>query len=112
MARPPKLAGKVPTIRADWQWNGVDWVTTDAVLTGAWHQPSAERLALLFVNVSPEPVTARVVFDARPYGFPGPTLHATTISSEGSGAGFTAPWMLDREATFPPRSAWAWEITP
>ena len=40
MARPPKLSGNIPTVRADWQWYGSTWVTTDAVLTGAWHLPS------------------------------------------------------------------------
>ncbi|MFI5379025.1 MAG: DUF6259 domain-containing protein [Tepidisphaerales bacterium] len=111
MARPPRLTGKVPTVRADWQWGGVDWVTTDAVLAGAWHQPSAKRLVLIFVNVSAEPVTVRIEFDARPYGFPGPTVRVTTISTGGPGEPFTTPPQIAREATFPARTAWAWEIT-
>ena len=111
MVRPPRLAGHVPTVQADWQWNGVAWVTTDAVLTGAWHQPSAKRLVLIFVNVSAEPVTARVVFDARPYGFSGPTVQATPIFPSGAGDSFSTPSAIDRETTFPARTAWAWEIT-
>jgi hypothetical protein len=110
MARPPRLAGKVPTVRADWQWGGVDWVTTDAVLTGAWRQPAARKLVLIFVNVSTEPVTARVDYDARAYGFSGATVRVTKQTPAGPGESFTAPSTLAREATFPPRSAWAWEI--
>ncbi|MCX6905378.1 MAG: DUF6259 domain-containing protein, partial [Verrucomicrobia bacterium] len=81
MARPPRLAGSVPTVRADWQWGGVDWVTTDAVLTGAWCQPAARRLALIFVNVSTNPVTEQVIYDTRPYGLSGSTGRWSTLSA-------------------------------
>ncbi|MGA2496964.1 MAG: DUF6259 domain-containing protein [Tepidisphaeraceae bacterium] len=111
MARPPKLTGTISTVRADWQWGGVDWVTTDAVLTGAWHQAAAKRLVLIFVNVSAEAVTARVGFDARPYGFTGPTVRLTKISTDGPGESITIPPLVAREVVFPPRTAWAWEIT-
>jgi hypothetical protein len=60
MARPPKLAGDVPKVKADWQWSGEWWVTTDAVLTGAWRLPRENRLLLMFVNVSDAPVEARI----------------------------------------------------
>lgn len=33
-ARPPKLLGEIPTIKAAWQWSGEWRVTTDAVLNG------------------------------------------------------------------------------
>ena len=56
MARPPRLLGPIPTVRADWQWSGEWWVTTDAVLTGAWDLPKDKRMVLLFVNVSDETV--------------------------------------------------------
>jgi hypothetical protein len=108
MARPPRLVGTVPTVRADWQWNGVDWVTTSAVLTGAWHQKLARRLVLLFVNVSDQPVTAQVEFDPRPYGLA--VRKMTRVSS--SESDMAVPDRSDalRKATFPPRSAWAWEL--
>jgi hypothetical protein len=112
MARPPRLGGKIPTVRADWQWGGVDWVTTDAVLAGAWHQPAARTLALVFVNVSTNPVTARIDYDARPYGFGGPTVRVTRISASGAGESFVAPPVITREVPFPPQAAWAWAITP
>jgi hypothetical protein len=56
MARPPKLRGAVPKVKADWQWSGEWWVTTDAVLAGAWRLPQTKRLLVLFVNVSDETV--------------------------------------------------------
>jgi hypothetical protein len=110
MARPPKLAGKMPTVRADWQWGGVDWVTTDAVLTGAWHRPQDHRLALVFVNVADQPVTARLEYDARPYGLPGPEVTLLEITPDGPGERPTTPPVLARDVTFPPRSARAWEL--
>jgi len=110
MARPPRLVGTVPTVRADWQWNGVDWVTTNAVLTGAWHQPASRRLVLVFVNVSDQPVTAQVDFDARVYGFAGKGLSLTRITPAGKDDIVPEALQVLREATFPPRSAWAWEL--
>ncbi len=110
MARPPRLVGTVPTVRADWQWNGVDWVTTSAVLTGAWHQPAARRLVLVFVNVSDQPVTAQIDFDARPYGFASAGISMTRITPAGKDEIVPAALQALRQATFPPRSAWAWEL--
>jgi hypothetical protein len=111
MARPPRLEGDMPAVRADWQWGGVDWVTTDAVLTGAWHEPAAGRLALVFVNVSDTPVTARVDFDAGPYGFTGPDVRLTRLTPAGRGLTVVEPRHIRRDVTFPPRQAWAWEVT-
>jgi murein biosynthesis integral membrane protein MurJ len=111
MARPPKLGGEVPAVRADWQWNGVDWVTTDAVLTGAWHQPAEKKLVLIFVNVSAEPVNAKVDYDLRPYGFSGPGNRVTKLSTDKAAESFTSPPEWHRNVTWPPLTAWAWEIT-
>ena len=66
--RPPRLIGDVPKVKADWQWSGEWWVTTDAVLTGAWRLPKERRLLLLFVNVGDEPVTKRVENNASGWG--------------------------------------------
>lgn len=111
MARPPKLTGKIPTVRADWRWGGVSWVTTDAVLTGAWYQPAAKRVVLMFVNVSTEPVTATVDFDAQPYGFSQAALRVQTLKPDGLGASFTSPNKIHRTELFPPNAAWAWELS-
>jgi hypothetical protein len=111
MARPPKLAGNIPTVRADWQWGGTAWVTTDAVLTGAWHQPTEKRLVLIVVNVSDQPITARLDYDARPYGFSGREAKLTKITPEGPGPTDSTPPAVQRNETFPARSVSAWEVT-
>ncbi len=111
MARPPRLVGNVPTVRADWQWGGVDWVTTDAVLTGAWHEPRAKKLMLVFVNVSDAPVTARVVYDLGPYGFSDKEVRVRKIGPAGPAETSRLAPRFARETTFPPRTAWAWEAT-
>lgn len=64
MARPPRFAADIPKVKADWQWSGEWWVTTDAVLAGAWRLPSSERLAVFFVNVSDQAVRIKPVIDA------------------------------------------------
>jgi hypothetical protein len=111
MARPPKLQGGLPTVKADWQWRGVTWVTTEAVLAGAWRQPGSKRLALVFVNVGDAPVTARLDYDLRPYGFSG-EVHLRKITPAGPADVSGSAARLQREATFAPRAAWAWEVTP
>jgi hypothetical protein len=111
IARPPKLAGPIPTVRADWQWGGTAWVTTDAVLTGAWHQPAAKRLVLIFANVSDKPVTSRIEYDTGPYGFSSNELKLVRITPAGAANSSSTPPVVRREANFPPRSVWAWEIT-
>jgi hypothetical protein len=48
------------------------WVSTDAVLTGAWKTRTGSGLVLLFVNVSDEPVDAVYRFEGARYGLAGP----------------------------------------
>ncbi len=110
MARPPRLVGAIPTVKADWQWHGVRWVTTDAVLAGAWHQPAAGKLVLMFVNVSDDPVGATVEYDLAAYGFK-QEVRLREVTEEGPGGESTVPCPLRRAATFPARRAIAWEIT-
>jgi hypothetical protein len=111
MARPPKLSGDIPKVRADWQWAGEWWVETDAVLTGAWRLPQEGKLALLFVNVSDQPVTVTVAFDGRTYGFQQPMVTVTALRAEGKGRGEKLPVNFRRPLPLPPRTALAWEIT-
>lgn len=111
MARPPRLAGQVPTVKADWQWHGVDWVTTDAVLTGAWHQPAAARLVLIFVNVSDAPVSATVEYDLAVLGLGKKEARLRQVTEAGPGSESFLQCPLRQEASFPARSAVAWEIT-
>ena len=111
MACPPKRIGTIPRVTADWQWHGQWPVTTDAVMAGTWRLPAENKLVLLAVNVADEPVTATLRFDAGEYGFRGPEVRVTRISSDGPGKTFTTPPAIDRQVIFEPRSAWAWEIT-
>ena len=129
MARPPKLNGKMPTVTADWvnmsDGELENWVTTDAVLTGAWKIPHEQRLVLLFVNVSDMPLTATLDFDAARYGLPTGELTGTVLISPASDQSLgrygppsipgepspIAP-KFQRVLSFPSRYAWAWIIEP
>jgi hypothetical protein len=111
MARPPKLLGDIPTVTADWQWSGYWPVTTDAVLSGAWQLPREQRVVLLFVNVSEQPVRAMVAFDAGAYALPKGDLHAVRVTADGRGEPFMLPRTFQRELEFPPQAAWAWEVS-
>ena len=126
MARPPALRGIMPTVTADWQWNGPWPVTTDAVLTGAWELPGpgaapaashgpapAERkLALIFVNVSDKPVEAELAFDAAAYGLATGKLTETTVTAEGETAPRPREGKFTDKLRFEPGKAWAWVIGP
>ena len=112
MARPPKLQGAIPTVRADWQWDTPGWVTTDATMTGAWTLPNERRCILLFTNVSDQPVTAKLQLDAAAYGLQGNQVKVTTIHATAQADTFLSPPAIRRELTLPARSAFAWELTP
>jgi hypothetical protein len=111
MARPPKLLGDMPTVKADWQWSKDWWVTTDAVLTGAWQLPKEKRLVLLLVNVSDQPVTATLPFDAARHGIRSKRLQATIATTTSAVAETRSlPTRFSQSITFPPRQAQAWEL--
>ena len=111
MARPPKLRGEIPTVRADWQWSGEWWVTNDAVLTGAWQLPKEQRMVLLFVNVSDESVRAQLPFDAAAYGIRAKELRAQKSASDGSQTDWQNwPASSARPMAFAPRQAEVWEL--
>jgi hypothetical protein len=112
MARPPKLQGETPKVRADWQWSGEWPVTTDAVLTGAWRLAEEKRCVLLLVNVSDKPVVARLDLDASEYGLPGAEARLTRVGPEGPGESVSAAKVLQEGLPLPPRTAWAWELSP
>lgn len=111
MARPPRLQGEIPKVRADWQWSGEWWVSTEAVLTGAWRLPAEKRCALLLVNVGTKPVSTRLKIDAGEYGFADAPLRLTLIGPEGPGESVTVPRLFERELTLPPGTVRAWELT-
>jgi hypothetical protein len=111
MARPPTLRGKIPEVTADWQWSG-EWNVTDTALQrGAWRARDG-RLALLFVNVTDQPLSAELSFRGRTYGFPARARLTITVRTEvGPGEPWTAPVTFTRPLTLPPYQAVAWEIT-
>jgi len=111
MARPPKLLGEIPRVTADWQWHGEWPVTTDAVMTGAWQRPREKRAVLLFVNVGDEPVRATLQFDATDYALPEGGLRATKVTADGRGEAVSRQRRFAQKLDFPPRTAWAWELT-
>jgi hypothetical protein len=96
----------------DWQWDNPGWVTTDAVLTGAWTLPNEHRSVLLFANVGDEPITAKLSLNAALYGLAGDEVKVATITATGPGESFLSPLRIQREVRFAPRSAFAWELTP
>ena len=109
MARPPRLSGHVPTVKADWQWSGQWWVTTDGLLTGAWSLPAENRRLLLFVNVSDRPITAAVQPDPTSWGLPpGPIRTSVTLSTTEPPAHPAGEFGLP--VTFAVRQAQAWEL--
>ena len=111
MLRPPTLSGTIPQVRADWQWQSNWWVTTDAVLTGAWSLPQEKRVVAMFVNVSDEALEADWTFDASDCGLDAPNVMVARVTAEGKETATTAPATFRRQLTFPPRSAVAFEIT-
>ncbi len=113
MLRPPKLNGDIPTVKADWQWGGEDWVTTSAVLTGAWAIPGEHKTVLIFANVSDAPVTASLDLKRDNYGLGTKTtkitvLHDKTVPPET----FTIEKDTTPSLSIPARSVCAWEFGP
>lgn len=111
MARPPKLAGDIPAVTADWQWSGVWPVTDPALQAGAWLLPGERKLLLLVVNVSDAPVSARLEYDAAEW-LPGEgPLHAAAYTPEGAGEPVQLSPQIALPITLPPATARAWELT-
>ncbi len=112
MARPPKLQGNIPTVRADWQWEGEWWVSAPAVYTGAWQIREQKRLVLFFINVADEPVTAQMRFNPSAYGITGKQVQLKQISgAEDTGKAETVPSRFERRMSIPAHGAVVWEIS-
>jgi len=111
MDRPPKLQGQIPTLRADWQWSGEWWVTTDAVLTGAWRIPGEKRAVLLFANPGDQPVTATLQIKPGSYGLaPGIARLKTTRDGIPSQSISETAIPIEQHVEFPAQSVIAWEL--
>lgn len=110
MARPPRVLGEIPKLRADWQWGGTMWVTTDAVFRGCWALPRENRLLVLAVNAAEQSVPVRIEIDAARWGLPDRPLSVRRLTAE-TVEGPTesaASWGVD--AVLPPASVHAWEL--
>jgi hypothetical protein len=110
MARPPRLVGSIPTVRADWQWSGEWWVTTDALLAGAWRLPAERRLVLIVANVSESTIPATVPFRPESDG-PGRRRWRVQAQQAGvDGPPRNDPFPLNEPVEFAPRTVCSWEI--
>jgi hypothetical protein len=111
MARPARLVGDIPRVRADWRWSNEWWVSTDAVMTGTWRLPQEKKLAVLFANVGDKPVSLAVQFDGAAYGVNKDSVAVTPVEESGRGRAFAEKRSFQRTVEFAPRKAWAWEIS-
>ena len=110
MARPPQLLGDVPNVKADWKWSGEWWVTTSAVLTGAWRLPQEGRAVVIFANVSDAPVTAEIQLNPEDYGLTRPNMIVDSVRGEGVTSLEPVPVGGRQPVTLPPASVAAWEL--
>ena len=110
MARQPTLEGNIPDVTADWAWSG-KWLITDTALQrGAW-KSSDGKLALIFVNVTDEPLSATLKFDGTDYGFATDARFTITKRTEdGQADTFERPCAFEMKIELPPYDAWAYEI--
>ena len=112
MARPPKLEGNIPDVTADWAWSGKWPITDTALQRGAWKSRDG-RLALIFVNVTDQPLAATLRFDAKDYGFGTATkLLITPRDEQGAKQPFERPPRLEMPVELAPFAAVAYEIRP
>ncbi len=112
MARPPRFAGQVPLVTADWQWSGEWPVTTDAILTGAWRIPQENKVVLLFANVSDSLFASRLELNPTDYGFPDKSPTVTAIRPDGAQVSLAIEITDRPDIEVGPRSILAWEIKP
>lgn len=107
MLRPPYLTNDtIPKIKADWQWAGEWWVTTDSALAGAWK--SKNKIVLIFVNVSDSDISTGISFDPVEYGIKDKEFTLKSITQEDEKP--IDPSILGKEFVFPAYSAQALEI--
>ncbi len=110
MVRPPRVSGNIPQLRADWQWQGSMWVTTNAVLTGAWAIPRERKAIAFVVNAAEEELSVRVTADTRQWGLNTSQVRVTPVLPEGRQQTAEGPCMWSVDITLPPCSAQAWEF--
>ncbi|MEN6427690.1 MAG: DUF6259 domain-containing protein [Phycisphaerales bacterium] len=112
MARPPRFAGPISKVTADWQWSGEWPVTTDAALTGAWRIDAESEVVLLFANVSDSPFVSRLDLNPEDYGLAGKPLKVTAIQPDGTRVPLAVQEIDQADIELPARGILAWEIQP
>jgi hypothetical protein len=113
MARPPVPSSPVPTVKADWAWYGTTWVTTSALMTGAWKAPNERKLLCLFANVDEKPVSTSIGLDLNAYGVRARSARLRRIVDPDGPAVGSRPIRSTKPVplALAPRSVEAWEIT-
>lgn len=112
MLRPPRSETPLPIVQADWQWGGTRWVTTEAVLTGAWYHPAQAKAVVFAVNVGDEAVKASFNVDLSETALRDQELQLDPADKASSFVFRKTPKGLSLAVEIPPRTAWAWVITP
>ncbi len=110
MIRPPKLSGEIPQIKADWQWHGTRWVTTDAVLTGAWAIPADRSVAVIAVNVSDQPLSAELNTDLVGTALQAQSIHVRPLHAGEAPSTTQVQDRWNKAIHLPPLSVLAWEL--
>lgn len=111
MARPPQIAGDIPTVTADWQWRK-EWPITDSALqAGAWRSRHG-RVALIFANVTSDTLAFNLGFDAKWYGLNGEQLRLTRRTENGTAKPEIVPAVFRRTVRLAPFEALACELAP
>ena len=111
MARPPQIAGDIPLVTADWQWQK-EWPITDSALqAGAWRARDG-RLALVFVNVTSATLAFNLGFDGRTYGLTTNELLAIRRTELAVSEPEVVPAVFRRSVRLQPYEALAIELRP
>ncbi|MDQ3814747.1 MAG: DUF6259 domain-containing protein, partial [Armatimonadota bacterium] len=108
MARPPRLSGTIPTVRADWRWRETWMVFTPAILSGSWQIMREKRMFIVFSNVSDTAISASFDLKAHAPGLP-TTAKITSVTLEGDPPQPELSKGLTK-LTLPPHTIQAWEI--
>jgi hypothetical protein len=107
MARPPHL-GDVPKISADWQWQGVRIVTTDAVMSGLWKIARERKAVLMISNVSEAPIEIQLDTNQLDLGNDARNLKLTPIALDGAAA--PALKFGVNALIIPPKAIYTWQV--
>ncbi|NLG49278.1 MAG: hypothetical protein GX552_04110 [Chloroflexi bacterium] len=113
MARPPRLRGDNPRVRANWNWFQSEdnpWVTTESLMSSAWQMRGEPRLVLLFANVSDDSLHCELLWDGAAYGIPAPEVQATRMQTGEPDETYTLRNSAPLPMTFAPRQVMALEV--